>query len=396
MKIKIIMLIVLGLFINACEEAPFGQQPTESVAPGVVTNVNVINTSGGAMLTYVLPKDDDILYVKAVYSRKEGEIAEAKASIYSDTLKIEGFGDTNPHEIKIVTVDRSRNESSAVNVTINPLEPSVNIIANSLDLSADFGGITSTWVNATKAEISIVLKQKDSINQIVPFGTSYTKAAKGKFSIFGLKASEKTVYAYVQDRWGNRSEIKNYVLTPLFEAKLDKGKFAAEKLPGDGPHHEDAHGGAWRIENIWNGTNGGEGYSSQGGQGSLPQSVSMDLGVVSRLSRVKLYQRLDNGNSMAYAEGNLKRFEIYGAEKLDPSGNWDSWIKLGTFESIKPSGLPFGQINGDDLKVAIDGEDFSFLPTNPKVRYIRIKVLETWSGGDNFQIMELDIFGDNR
>jgi len=161
-------------------------------------------------------------------------------------------------------------------------------------------------------------------------------------------------------------------------------------LPGDGPHHT-----AWVPTNIWNNTANPNGYSSVGGTGIWPQSITIDLGVVGKLSRIKVYQRIEN-NEYIFAEGNLKKFEVWGAESIDLTGNWDSWTKLGDCESIKPSGLPMGQINDEDRVVATNGEDFSFLSSNPKIRYLRILVTETWAGGDNFQIMELDIFGDNR
>lgn len=383
--------MLLGLFIYACDEEPVGQQPTDNEAPGLITNVKVENTSGGAILTYSLPDDEDLLYVKAIYSRKEGQISESKASLYADTLKIEGFGDTNEHSVALVTVDRSRNESAPVNVTIAPLEPAVNIIGNSLGMIEDFGGISASWYNENKAEISIVIQERDTIlNEVSPLETYYSKTVNGKFAIYGLDTIPKTVEVYVQDRWENRSAIKTFTITPLYETILDKGLFSALDLPGDGPHY-----GPWAISNIWNGTPDPNGYSSLGGQGIWPQSITIDLGIIARLSRVKVYQRKEDPGYV-YAEGNLKKFEIWGAETLDFSGNYDAWTKLGDFESIKPSGLPFGQVSDEDRAVAANGEDFTFLSSNPKIRYIRIKVTETWSGGDNFQIMELDIFGDNR
>lgn len=97
-----------------------------------------------------------------------------------------------------------------------------------------------------------------------------------------------------------------------------------------------------------------------------------------------------------FAEGNLRKFKIYGCRDLDGSGSWDSWTLLMDCESIKPSGLPLGQNSNDDINVAANGEDFFNSPSNPAVRYIRILVNQTWEGGDNFQITEFKIFGDNR
>ncbi|MDD7885135.1 DUF5000 domain-containing lipoprotein [Flavivirga sp. 57AJ16] len=393
MKNKLFFLLtILSLFMYSCgEEESIGQQALDSIPPGQVSNVEIINTPGGALITYSTPVDEDLLYIKAVYSRREGEISESKASQYADTLVIEGFGSTIERQVQLVSVDRSRNESEPVNVTIAPLEPPVNTIAASLDIIEDFGGITSTWFNEDKAEISIVLQEVDTLlNEFVPLETYYSSAQEGKFSIYGLDTIPRNIQAFIQDRWENRSPIKDYTITPLYETEFEKSKFALVNLPGDGPHHN-----AWVPSNIWNGTAEPNGYSSQGGQGIWPQSITIDLGVIGRLSRIKVYQRKEI-DAYVYAEGNLKRFEVWGAETIDLSGNWDSWTKLGDFESIKPSGLPFGQFSDEDKAVAYNGEDFSFLSSNPKIRYIRILVKETWAGGDNFQIMELDIFGDNR
>lgn len=391
MKNKIILLIVLGVLLYACSEEPVGQQPTDNVSPGLVSNVTVENRPGGAKLTYSLPDNEDLLYVKALYSRREGEISESKASIYADSLIIEGYGNTDSHEVEIVAVDRSRNESAPVNVTITPLEPPVNTIASTLDLIEDFGGISCTWINETNAKIGVFVQEKDDLlDEFVTLESFYSERVDGKFSVYGLDTIQKTFQTYIEDRWENRSPIKEFTLAPLYETEYDKGLFGEVVLPGDAPPLS-----VWPMRNIWNGTPNPAGYSSLEGTGLWPQSITIDLGTLGLLSRIRVYQRKEN-EGYIFAVGNLKKFEIWGAETLDLSGNWDSWTKLGEFESIKPSGLPYGQINDEDRAVATNGEDFSFSSTNPKVRYIRILVTETWAGGDNFQIMELDIFGDNR
>jgi hypothetical protein len=65
-------------------------------------------------------------------------------------------------------------------------------------------------------------------------------------------------------------------------------------------------------------------------------------------------------------------------------------------ESIKPSGLPLGQLSIEDEEQARNGEDFTNNPNNPPVRYIRILAKRTWANGANFQIGEVEIYGDNR
>jgi hypothetical protein len=67
-----------------------------------------------------------------------------------------------------------------------------------------------------------------------------------------------------------------------------------------------------------------------------------------------------------------------------------------TCNSIKPSGLPLGQVSAEDKAWANAGEEFINSPMNPKVRYIRIKCLKTWSNGDFLHVSELQFYGDNR
>lgn len=383
-------MIAVGVW-NACgEEEPIGQQPVDQVPPKPVTDVKVQNVAGGAILTYMLPDDEDLLYVKAVYERN-GETCESRTSLYKDSLKVEGYGDTQTYNVKVIAVDRSRNESSPVSVTIQPLEPEVTMIGESLMLQADFGGVTASWDNVNREEISvIILQENDSLMEYVPLETFYSSVIEGTGSVRGMDTIPGKFGAYVQDHWGNRSEVKYYELTPIFETLFDRLRFRDASLPGDGPHY----GGGWSLPNAWDGVWGvDQGYSSQGGTGVWPQSVTIDMGVLGQISRVRIHQRMGN---YTWTEGNLRLFEVWGCETLDPTGSWDSWTKLMDCESMKPSGLPLGENTNEDVDMARDGEDFLCSPQNPKVRYIRVKVLRTWAGGDNFQLTEIEVFGDNR
>jgi hypothetical protein len=395
MKTKIIrncfMLLAAGIAWQACDEEPVGQQPVDGAAPGAVSNLTVENIAGGALLTYTLPDDEDLLYVKAVYTRN-GEVCESRTSLYSDTLKVEGYGDTLQHEVQVIAVDRSRNESTPVQATIQPLEPEVITIGSAINLIADFGGVMAQWTNARRAEISVVImEENDLLMEYVPIETFYSSVVNGRGSVHGMDTIPRNFGAYVQDHWGNRSAVKYFELKPLFEIQFDRLKFTDASLPGDAPHY----GGGWALSNIWDGIKGqDQGYSSQANSGTpLPHSITINLGTRGQISRIRLYQR---AGDYVFSEGNPRSFEVWGCETLDPSGSWDSWTKLIDCESIKPSGLPMGENTNEDIAVARDGEDFINYMSDLKVHYIRIKVLRTWAGGDNFQVGEIEIFGDDR
>jgi len=382
------LVVVLFLMAVACNEEPIGQQPIDKMPPGPVANVKVENTPGGAILTYKLPEDEDLLYVKAVYSLKSGVMSEVRSSMYTDTLKIAGFGDTQAREVTLYAVDRSRNESAPVKTSIAPLEPPVTTIGKTLNMIADFGGVHAYWDNPSRAEIAVILLKEDNNKEFVPIQTIYSTMANGDGANRGMDTIPARFGIYVQDRWENRSEIKYFTLKPIYETKFDRLKFRAVTLPND---EKDAWG--WVMPRLWDGTIGDQGFHTANGTGRWPHSFTFDLGVTGRISRILEWQRQA---SYYYNHGNMKDFEVWGCETLDPTGNWASWTKLMECHSIKPSGLPLGQVSAEDKAWSNAGEEFICPPTNPKVRYLRIKCLRTWSNGDFLHVSEIAVYGDNR
>lgn len=158
---KNLLYILSVLLLIACSEEERTFVKTDSVAPQPVSNVEVTNIPGGAILKYTLPDDEDLLCVKANYELKSGVSSEVKASLFVDTLKIEGFGTEDERIVELVAIDRSLNESSPVKVTVKPLEAPVVTIGRTLKLIADFGGVHAYWDNPGRSEISVILEQKD-------------------------------------------------------------------------------------------------------------------------------------------------------------------------------------------------------------------------------------------
>src|SRR5690606_35830153 len=98
------MVVVASIFaIAGCEDSIEFRQPagSDKTPPGVVTNVHVENLAGKAKITYTLPDSKNLLYVKAEYTLASGEVAVAKSSFYKDTIMVEGFADTNDHEVAL-------------------------------------------------------------------------------------------------------------------------------------------------------------------------------------------------------------------------------------------------------------------------------------------------------
>ena len=115
MKTKLIWLnvIILCTLLLSCKEdevrAPYGcddQTPPQDISEVVIKSI-----SGGAVIKYQVPDDSDLSYVKALFQTKKGETREVRSSKYVDSLKIEGIGDTDEHEVTVYAVDRSENVS---------------------------------------------------------------------------------------------------------------------------------------------------------------------------------------------------------------------------------------------------------------------------------------------
>src|SRR3546814_19856518 len=110
----------------------------DGIPPEALTNVQVENLNGAAKISYTLPGDEDLLYVLAETEALRGKI-QAKSSLYSNNVLIEGFGETKAREVTLYAVDRGENRSEPVTVTINPLTTPIQILRNPADIKKDLG-----------------------------------------------------------------------------------------------------------------------------------------------------------------------------------------------------------------------------------------------------------------
>jgi hypothetical protein len=382
--------LLLFAVLYGCAEDKRPQIVTNSEPPEPVYNIKVRNIPGGAVLKYQLPDDEDLLYVKAVYSYGEGHTAEARSSLYCDSIQIQGFNTEDERTVELIAVNRSNRESRPETVVIKPLEAPINTIGKTVEMIPDFGGVHLYWQNPDRVEIAVVLEKEDHNGEYVPIETFYSTLANGSVAVRGMDTIPANFRVYVRDRWDNTSIVKQETITPLFEELFDRLNFRALSVPGDEP---DAWG--WRLSNLFDGKiDGTNGFHTGQGSGRWPQWVTFDMGVKGKISRIKVWQRGESqGEKWYFRHGNLKRFEIYGTNDAGDLANWDVWTKLMECESIKPSGLPLGQFSDEDIALVTAGEEFICPPEMPAMRYMRLKALENWAGGDFFHIMELEVYG---
>ncbi|MCG6188600.1 DUF5126 domain-containing protein [Maribellus maritimus] len=436
------IVLIAAIFLFQCEKAQDWSEVSDNVAPGVVTDAQVENTAGGAIITYTLPADDDLLGVKAVYSLStDSEELEAYSSAYTDTIKIEGFPDTEIRTVQLIAIDKSKNESEPVFVEVQPLTPPVDLIIQSTKVSATFGGLYVTWENESRADVGIMVFAKDSVGDYNLDYTYYSNEADGEYSFRGFDSRETDFQIQVRDRWENYSGMLDTTLTPLYEEQL-WGKIDGTDIwsrfgyddgsiywRGDAPNQQNA---AHAFSDMWD-----QNYTSEGAYWHsarpgnyladftdevedaevYPIYFTIDLGKSCQLSRHKLWHRA----TLCMQEKNPKYYEIWATNetpkgiddfdtKLESLAYWteweevsgtdewkNDWTQICTCDGIPPSGATTAaEVTDEDIAyVTENGLEYDILPqyTGTPFRYIRFVCDANWSGGSILHIGEIEFWG---
>lgn len=391
------LIILLAVFVLGCKEEQLKPLAEGGKAPGPVSNVQVQNLPGKVTLTYTLPTDPELLYVKAEFEIRPGKKMEMISTFYNTNITLDGFSSTDERDVKLYAVSRTEVASTPVIVKVKPLTPPIEKTLASLTFEADFGGITTHFINEDSSNITIGVLTKDERGAIIPADMFYTSQKSGMFSSRGFDDKERWFGLYVRDRWGNISDTVGKLVTPFAEQQLDKKLFKAYKLPTDAVFF-----GNQPMSNLWNNVIAGGSSSSStwlrtaNGSG-IPHWYSFDLGVTAKLSRFNFIPRgATDEQALLYSAGDPHQFEVWGSTAPSADGSFNSWVKLMDCETVKPSGLPIGTNSNDDILKAIAGHEFKFPLDAPPVRYIRIKMLQTWGNSDYFWMAEMTIFGQLR
>lgn len=387
-----IIILSAGLFFAGCDELERGTPVSENDSvPTPVSHVQVENTPGGAVISYVLPNSESLLYVEAEYFIREGVRHTVKSSYYKNNITLEGFSDTLNYEVKLYAISMGGKKSDPVTINIKPLTPPVISIFKSMSLQATFGGALIRFQNEGEANIKINVLSTDSVGDYYTVDIYYTKTKGGSFTIRGFADVPTKFGVFVMDRWNNYSDTLFREFTPYFEEEMDKNKFDEVRLPTD--TWQKRYSASAGVPAIWDGNLAWSGTSGNFQSilpSPFPQWFTFDMGVTAQISRLKYWMK-----GGAYNSGNQKVFEIWGSNDPNPDGSWDSsWTLLGHFVTPKPSGLPLGSYSQEDLEFAKAGIDFEFSSDIPPVRYIRWKTIEVFNPTvGNSWIAEISLFG---
>lgn len=391
----LIAAIAIVLLASCGKEVKNEPVDTDKTAPAAVTNVQVENRPGKAKITYAVPGDKNLLYVKAEFIPTYGKPSESKASYYVDSLIVDGFADTLEHEVKLYSVSRSGAQSQPVIVKIKPLESPIFKVLRSLEAVNAFGGFNIAASNPTGGDISIVVLTKNVFKEYEANNdwSVFTNEKNILTKIRGMDTVTVRIGFLVKDRWGNSTDTVYKEVTPIYEVQFNPSNFKAVALPGDAPQVTNGS----KLEYAWDNRLGWPytSFTDQSKGGNTPHTITFDLGVTVKLSRVWI--RPYPEGSRWYYLTTMRRFEIWGATNPSASGALDNtWTLLGTYEVVKPSGLPTGTDNALDQSTASAGFNWDVDLNAPKVKFLRVRCLENFAGGTAQSINEIKVYGDNR
>lgn len=383
-KIFVILLVAM-VGISCSDNTKLGLPSKDGDAPSEPKVLSVRNTNGGAVIRYQVPADEDLLCVAASYVINE-KVYETKVSPFVDSVKVEGFGTQGQYIVNLKSVDKSRNESSPVEVSISPEKAPVEFIYESLNVRAAFGGISLTWNNPTEANVIVGVSYKDPIGEWINLENFYTNTRNGKEAIRNLDTIPKEFSVVVRDRWDNYSPSLVTILTPIYEEEIDRTLF--KDIVGL-PHDCSLSG----IQKIWdnNLSFGKSFYTTTNEENNF---ITFDMGQTAKLSRFKLWQTNPDAK-WPYSMSNLKSYAVYGCAEITPemreTGSLDGWSLLFDGVCFKPSGE--GPVTNDDLQALANGDEHEVPLDAPAVRYIRIHLKEAWDGGIQKLIAEMKFWG---
>jgi hypothetical protein len=370
------LVLLTGLWSCKKRDA-LGPLEHNGTPPGAVSNGKVENLKGEARITYTLPTDEDLLYVKAEYEIRPGVSRQVKASFYTNTLLVDGFKDSSATEVSLYAVNRSEVASAPYKVMVHPLKPAYLSSFDSLKVAATFGGINIRTSNRDAKALAIIVLLKDQYGRWAQYGAVYSSLKEINQSLRGMDTTKKSFAFYIRDQFQNQSDTLFADLSPLYETLIPKSGFTEYPLTGD--LAVNAYGR--QMRNLWDNV-----YNGWGSAICTYETITdttngvwftFDMGVTAQLSRFTWWHYPD---PRYFENASMKVYELWGTTSPNPNGSWTGWTKLAECRETKPSGLPYGTENSDDVAAGQAGSGWEIPITAPPVRYIRVRHKYNWSG----------------
>ena len=384
-----ILLLLISMVIS-CES----EDKKDTTPPGELTITSTEATYGGAIISYTLPNDDDILYVRADYTNGKGAAVFRTVSKHVNQIEVSGFVIEDDVTVSLTVVDENQNKSKAVEHEIRPLRSFIYLVQETIEIVPDLGGVQVSWENIEEKTVFIYLHIADGDEE----ETRILSSSNASENIFvrGLEAKELGFSTKVEDFDGNiTSLIDEGYFTPLFEEKINKDTWTlVSNLSIDGNAYEGATVNFWDDVVDTFETNSDNSYfiinrNDNGGILQWPLDIVIDLNKKVKINRFKIWQRAFWYNGPGdqpyyYQSENLRSFDLFvSMDKIE-------WALLGSFQIEEPTN---GDISQALLNEAAAGHNFNLNEISPEFRYLKFSITSNF-GSDSFcHGSEISLFG---
>jgi hypothetical protein len=392
----VLLMILISLAFNCSNDDDTG----DTTPPGILKVTEITPTNGGGIITYDLPNDEDISYVKAVYTNSLGNEVSKVSSKYNNTIEIFGLNQTTPVDVKLSVFDESNNESSKVPVSFTPLESFIFLVQESISVNADFGGVNINWENIEEKTVFVYVHINDGNSEEVRILSS--KKMNENIFVGGLDAIPYEISTKVEDFNGNITSIQSKgSYTPIFEEIIAKDSWSLiANLSINGNAYEGETVNFWDdvVDSVE--TDADNSYfiinrDDNGGALNFPMDIVIDLNKNVQVRRFKVWQRAfwyqgpTPVQPYYYQSENLKTFDLYS------SNDKNTWNLLGQFD------IGFGDSNGDGtgsilsekIDEATNGHDFILDAVSEPFRYLKFSITSNYGSTRFCHGSEITLYG---
>lgn len=408
---SILALVSFFLFLSCDNDNEL--EPWESPA---LDEYTVTPINGGAIITYSIPDDPDIKYIMAEYERN-GQVFTEKATVYTNTMTIEGFHNTSSVKVKLYKVNKEDQLSKPLEIEFTPGESLVSIAQRTLTLGAAFGGIVASWENPNCTELGIRLMMEDSTTSKLETSDMYfSTLPKDKYTFRGYEHKLTHFAVTIEDKWGNVSDTIEITTTPYLETLVPK---PYEDFRASIPYDNTTTHGAYYMSKLWDNivNTSRNGWLTE--RGHSGRSFTIDIKCVTKLSRILVHPYHLNS---PYTQVNITGFEIWGTNKIDYEQDDSYWldeesVRAGAIYEVDPNTVLPERTFKDDWQylgefyypnyqgniaktreLAQNGAEFEVNPDAEPVRYVRFFVKQVILSppplNNYFSLGEVTFYGD--
>ena len=394
MKTNKILSIFLISFITllGCKD----DEGQDSTPPGSLLVENITPTNGGGIISYSLPDDSDILFVRAEYTNSLGVDVYRVSSSHNNFIEIDGLNQNTPVQVKLFVIDENENMSQPVDIEFTPLPSFIYLVQESITITPDLGGVKLEWENEAEKTVYVHLHIVNAGEEEIRILSS-NNASESVF-VRGLESVEMTFLTKVEDFDGNITELEEKaILTPLFEEMIDKSTWTLmSQLSVNGDAWEGQTTAFWDDVVDTAETNSDNSYfiiwrDQNGGTLNWPLDIVIDLNKNVRVHRLKVWQRAfwyggPTGIPYYYQEENMRSFDLYA------SNNSVDWTLLGQFDIGDPSDEN-GNIPQDFIDAAANGHDFDLDGVSEPFRYLKFSLTSNYGSDTYVHGSEITLWG---